>query len=552
MNASMESHCIPFHEIPHTTNLFSTFLEDFRRVADYYAHPPTIEGIAEASREVRLDPVVRSAVVEVLREQNSRFSPGGKLDAETARNLDRLAAGAVAIVTGQQVGLFSGRAFSIYKALSIIRCAEEMSRRGTEAVPVYWMATEDHDLAEVNHAFWNTRDGLVRLELPIGEEDKGRPTGEVVLGEGIEAIVATAVSGLAGEFAGEIGAALRESYTPSETYASAFGKLMSRLLAGRGLIFTDPLDARFHRVAGAILERAVRESEPLRDALLERSRELEAAGFHAQVKVTPETTLLFARSAGRREAVRGRNGGFVIGERELSAGALLKAIEIEPELFSPSALLRPIVQDTLLPTAAYLGGPAEIAYLAQAQVVYKRLLGRMPAVLPRASFSIVEPPIARLMSQYELSVADIVAGSQHLRSRMEQKSLPQTLAARFDATETTLRELLKSCEDPLAKLDSTLVEALHATEAKMLHQLTQLKGKVARAEGFRSGVIARHERALGDSLWPNGGLQERSLCLLPFLAMRGRGLLDDLENLAQIPDSTGSVDCAHGHRVVIP
>ena len=550
MTSSMESHCIPFREIPQTTKLFSTFLDDFSRVAGYYAHPSIAEGIAAAAREVRIDGAVRRGVVEVLREQNSRLGANGKLDAAAARSLDRLAAGAVAIVTGQQVGLFSGPALSFYKALSIGRCAEEMAQRGTEAVPVFWLATEDHDLAEVNHSFWSTRSGLVRHDLPIREEQAGRSAGEVVFGDEIQPLVNAAVETLEGPGGEEIARALRESYTPGETYGSAFGKLMARLLAGRGIIFMDPLDVRLHQLAAPVFLRAVKDSDSLHDALLARSQELASAGFHAQVKVANDATPLCCNVDGRRQPVRSRDGGFVVGNVEISRSQALEAIEKRPEDFSPAALLRPIVQDTLLPTAAYIGGPAEIAYLAQAQVIYKQFIGRMPAILPRASFTIVEPPIARFLSQYDLSISDILAGPQHLRAKMERKSLPATLSSRFDESEAAIRAMLKAYEEPLSRLDPTLLDALRGSEQKILHQIGQLKGKVARAEALRSGVLDRHERILLDSLYPHHALQERSLCLLPFLASQGLGLLDDLVRLADIPPSGSASSCAHGHQIV--
>src|ERR1700691_1942396 len=183
MTGLMESHCIPFRVIPHTTKLFATFLEDFSRVSSYYAHAPTSAGIEAAAREVPAAAAMRRSVVEILREQNRRFAPGNKLDSATTKNLDRLASGAVAIVTGQQGGLFSGPVFSLYKALSTIRCAEQTTARGIDAVPIFWLATEDHDLAEVNHTFWNTRNGLARYELPAKGEDTGRHVGEGVLGD---------------------------------------------------------------------------------------------------------------------------------------------------------------------------------------------------------------------------------------------------------------------------------------------------------------------------------------------------------------------------------
>jgi bacillithiol synthase len=550
MTSQMESHCISFREIPHTTKLFSSFLEDFNEVSRYYAHPPTAAGIDAAAREVRLDPGVRKAVVEVLREQNARFAPGNEIDSATARNLDRLAAGAVAIVTGQQVGLFSGTAYTFYKAISAVRVAEETTRRGIDAVPVFWLATEDHDLAEVNHATWVTRNGLARYDLPARDADAGKRVGEIPLGEAVQALVAAAAQTLQGPGAEDVSRTLHESYAPNETYGSAYGKLLARLLAGRGIIFIDPLDVRLHRIVASVFLRALDEAGALTDALLARSKELESAGFHAQVKVTRETTLLFHNIDGRREPLRSRNGKLFAGDTELSREQIAATIDLQPDLITPNALLRPVMQDSLLPTAAYIGGPAEVAYLAQSQLVYAKILGRMPAVLPRASFTIVEQPIARFLSQYGLDMRDFLHGSQHVRTQMEQKALPDVLVARFDKGEEEISALLKSYREPLGRLDATLLEALEVAERKMLYQFSQLKAKVARAENFRSGVLDRHEKILLDALYPNGELQERTLSALPFIAAYGPAFLDDLAALASVAGAESARSCVYQHHVL--
>ncbi|MDE3169365.1 MAG: bacillithiol biosynthesis cysteine-adding enzyme BshC [Acidobacteriota bacterium] len=550
MTASMELQAVPFREIPHTTELFAAFLGDFSRVREFYSHPPDFSGIEAAAREVRLDPEVRRSVAEILRDQNRNFAPGNRLDPATSKNLDRLAAGAVAIVTGQQAGLFSGPAYTFYKALSAARCAEDLTRRGIDAVPVFWIATEDHDLAEVNHSFWNTRHGLARFELPPREEDAGRRVGEVPLGDAVQSLVSDATKTLDGVCADFVSAALRECYEPRETYGSAFGKLMSRLLAGLGVIFLDALDARLHRLAAPLFVRAVAESAGLRDALFARSRDLESAGFHAQVKVTRESTLLFVAVNGRREPVRARNASFFAGDAEYSPSQLASAIEKTPEAFSPNALLRPIVQDSLLPTAASIGGPAEIAYFAQSRVLYDRFLGRMPAIVPRSSFTFVEPPIARFLGMYGLAIQDLFAGLQHVRAEMEKKSLPGGLTARFDDAERALRQLLSQFKSPIEDLDATLGGALQSTQEKMLHQLNQLRGKVGRAENFRTGVLDRHRQILFDALYPAGSLQERSLSFLPLLAAYGHELIDRIMRLGVASESGAERLTAREHRIV--
>lgn len=534
MTSSMESHCLALRELPHTTKIFSTFIDDFPRVKRYYGHPPTEAGVLAAAKEVKLAPEIRRAMMEVLREQNQRFSSGTVLDAATARNLDRLAAGAVAIVSGQQVGLFSGPAYSIYKAISALRWADAITDRGADAVPIFWLATEDHDLAEVNHSDWNTRGGLAHYELPLREQDEGKRVGEVTLGDGIKALVEKAAESLEGSYSEEIATALRESYTASDSYGSAFGKLMARLLAGRGIIFIDPLDARLHRLAAGVYRRALDEADSLRDALLTRSKELDRGGYHAQVKVTRETTLLFYNVEGRRQPLRRHNGKFSAGKASFSPEELRAAIETSPEAFTANVLLRPVIQDSILPTAAYIGGPAEIAYMAQAQVAYQALLGRMPAILPRAGFTLVEQSIARLLKKYELDVCDVIHGRQRLRAHMEQKSLPRALARRFDADEKALRRMLKAYRKPVERLDRTLAGALDASERKMLHQFLKLRRKAGRAENFRTGVLDRHERMLRDALYPHRDLQERTLCALPFIASFGAEIFDELARAADL------------------
>lgn len=547
----MKSICIPFSEIPQTTRFFETYLSDFNQLANYYSQPPNENGIAAAAREVKLSGDTRRQVVDILRDQNSRFNSDGKLDDKSERNLDRLAGGAAAIVTGQQVGLFSGPALTIYKALSAIRCADEMMRHGIDAVPIFWLATTDHDLAEVNETFWSTRTGLARYELKTDPAAEGKCVGQIPLGNSIEATVQAAAQTLDGLAAEEVGQVLRESYAPGETYGSAFGKLLARLLAGRGILLLDPQDAKFDRLSTPVFHAAIEASDDLRASLLERSRALEEAGYHAQVKVTDGSTLLFCSVEGRREPLHvQKDGSFSAGSLRLSKTELLSTLEKTPEAFTASALLRPVVQDTILPTAALIGGPAEIAYLAQSQVVYAKLLGRMPAVLPRASFTIVEQPIARFLDQYGLDIRDAFGGRQHMRAKMEQKALPDDLTKKFDRDEESLRRIVRGYREPLERLDATLLGSVETTEEKIAGVLLKLKEKVGRAENFRSGVIDRHEKILLDSLYVNHELQERHLSLLPHLAAHGPQLLDDLLRIMPPPGTSSASECAGQHHVL--
>ena len=524
----MECHCISPEKLPGTTRLYSSFLSDFSSVSQFYVHPPSMAGVDQAARQLRVDDSVRRTVVDVLRNQNSVL--GG--DNATAHNLDRLRDGAVAVVTGQQVGLFGGPAFSVYKALTAIHVARELTERGVNAVPVFWLATEDHDLAEVDHLFFPKRGGFERFELhPSGLPD--RRVGDVHLGEAAREVAAQAAALLEGHCAEQIGEWLTASYAPEERFGSSFGKLMTRILGGRGLIFLDPMSAELHRLAASVMLNAVKEHKSLASELVARSEALERAGLHAQVKVSAQSTLVFRVVDGQRLPLRPSNGGLAAGNKEESFDATLKAVEERPEEFSPSALLRPVIQDTLLPTVAYIAGPAEAAYHAQTSLLYQRLLGRAPAILPRASFTLVTSHVANLLKKYNLDAREVLEGRHKLRARLEAEALPEALSSRFDAGEQSIKELLESLRGPLGKLDQTLAGALDTVSEKILYQFNGLRAKAGRAEGFRTGVINTHENEIASLLFPNNAPQERSFGLLTFLASEGAELLDRMDRFIQ-------------------
>ena len=544
MSVPMELDCLTPESLPHVTRLYSDFLS-WRtkrtpppKLIGLYGQRPDLSGIKSAISSLSRGPAaypkeMRAAVTGILRDQNAGFG-GGRLSVEVARNLDRLAGKAVAVVTGQQVGLFGGPAYTFYKALSALRIVEQLRKSGIEAVPIFWMASEDHDLAEINHVSWPTANGEERLEWTGDNALEGRSVGNIKLGDAITPLLRRAEEALSGSDSGEIEHILTSAYQPGATFGSAFARMMSALFAKRGLVLLDPLDVRLHRLSAPLLIRAVNEQSELGAALLEQNKRLEKLGYHSQVKVTDRSTLLFATVEKKRVALLKRNSGFVAGSREFSPPELLSEIESHSESFSPNALLRPVMQDTLLPTAAYIGGPAEIAYFAQNRLLYDRLLGRMPAILPRASFTIVEPLVQRLLARYNLSVEDIFLGRQSLRAKMERQNLPRGLAGRFSAEEKKLAKMLEALRNPIGKLDFTLVGALETAQRKMLHQFGKLRAKCGRAEEFRSGVLGRHEQSIRQVLYPQNGLQERSLNLLPFLARNGMQLLDSIEKRSGI------------------
>jgi bacillithiol biosynthesis cysteine-adding enzyme BshC len=494
-----------------------------------------MQAVKKAARSLDYPRERRAEVARILGEQNAAFGAGEA----TRKNLERFSKGAAAVVSGQQVGLFSGPAYAIYKAVTAIQIAHELTRAGVDAVPVFWMATEDHDLDEVRSSTWFHEGKLKRFELP-GNGDAGLPVGRIELGAQVQEM-ADEAAGILTAAGGEFVAAIfRESFGARETYGSAFGKLFARLFAEQGLILLDPLDERLHRVAAEVLRKAVEEREGLNEALLARGKELDKAGFAAQVKVTARSTLIFGIGQGTHGGMRGgtrlpitANGEkFVGGEQTWTKEELIRAVEAGPEKFSPNALLRPVVQDYLLPTAAYIAGPAEIAYYAQAEVIYKKLLGHMPVILPRAGYTILDAKAEKLLRRYGLKVEDVWRGSQEVRSKMETASVPPALGKNFDKTVKESQRMLAQLKKQIVRLDPTLGGAVETAQKKMAFQLEKLKRKAGKAQALKAGLIAAHQEYLESLLYPHKLLQSRELCFLPFLASWGMGGLKELQKLS--------------------
>ncbi len=542
----VKSQCLPFQQIPHSTRLFLDYLSYTPVVRGMYPRSPIFsEWVRDEAGHVPYAEARRAKVSDILERQNRKWGASTK----TLANIERLRRGALTAVTGQQVGLFGGPLFSIFKALTAVKLSEEATAAGVECVPVFWLATEDHDLAEVNHVALLGEQGAPERFAAEANVFDGRavddaPVGTVKFGPEISAVVERAAA-LLGD--SEVGAWLREAYRPGESLGSAFGLLFAKLFAEWGVILLDPADKDFHELAKPLFQLAVKRAGELDEALLARGKAIEAAGYHQQVKVTAASTLLFEVKKGARTVVRrrghGENGGeFAVGEEKVSAEELIERIEKAPENFNPNALFRPVVQDYLLPTLVYTGGAAEVAYFAQAAVVYEKMLGRVTPILPRFSATLVEPKPERLLARYELSLPDVLLGPDKVREAIAARSLPADLQERFEEAYTSVETSMTALRESIGKLDSTLVDTAESARENMAQQIKRLQARVSRAESLRDEVISRHADALNHALFPNKSLQEREVAGVSFVARYGVELLANLYQQIH-------TDC-HDHQVI--
>jgi bacillithiol biosynthesis cysteine-adding enzyme BshC len=521
----MDPACIRHTDLPGTTRLFADFSYHFDRVAQFYRHDPhNPESLHAAAAEVEYPDERRAAMVKALRAQNGASNGASE-------SLERFQEpGTVAIVTGQQVGLFSGPAYTIYKAITAARVARESSARGIPAVPVFWLATEDHDFDEVNHVW--TFDGAhqpLKLSANAPSELNGRqrPVGGIAIDQPPVDQLAESLKGF--PHGDEVAAMVRDAYPSGATMGQGFRALLKHLLAKLDLIFLDPLDPAVRKIGAPIIRRALEAAPELKTRLVERSQELEAAGYHAQVHLDEKTSLFFLLENGGRVPLRRKDFEF----RDLSD----RAAEI-----SPNALLRPVVQDYLLPTAAYIGGPAELAYLAQSQVIYDRLLGRMPVAMARSSFTLLEPHAAKLIERFGMNVTQAFTDEGSLQAQIAHVLAPESVKSAFTSAAAGLESGIAKLRAELERFDPTLAASLDKSGAKILYQIEKTRRKIERE------TLRRDQRASGDAhyltslLFPERHLQERFYTILPFLARHGVDLIDRLYDAA-------AIDCPD-HRVL--
>ena len=508
-------------ELPGIRPLFADLLYSYPRVGQFYHHPPSLEAAQSAASAIELGARHRQGLVDELARQNRDG------DASTQSSLDRLARpGTVVVATGQQVGLLGGPVFTLYKALTAVRCAEELTRRGTPATPVFWLATEDHDLAEVNHAWaYSPTNGPQRIEArTTGAHSAAVGTFDIV-DAGLAEFEACC-EGL--PYAAEAVAFARSAYADGTGFGEGFRTLYSKLLEGTGILFLCPLAAGIRQLAVPVLRNAIERAPELADALIRRGGGLKSAGYHEQVYFQESTSLLMLFESAERIALKRKNSSFLSHSRVYSSDDLVARLENSPLDVSPSALLRPVMQDFLLPTAALIAGPSEAAYLAQSSVLYDKLLNRMPAVLPRATFSVVDSTVRKLLEKYSLTATECLVPRREFDSAISNSLVPSSLREKLGANRAEIEGGLQEIESALLEFDPTLAASFGRSRKKIDYQLEKSNGKVAREALRRATTAQRHAATLADWIYPNENLQERVYCVLSLVAKFGPQFVDEV------------------------
>lgn len=493
--------------------------------------------MAEHFKEIRLRyHTRREEVAAVLRRLHARLGAS----AATLENLDRLAQpNTFVVIGGQQPGLLTGPLYTVYKAISIIKLAEDLRRQFPyEFVPLFWNASDDHDWAEVNHAYLVDGNGqLQRLEYPLDSQFEGSSVGEIPLDRGALTVIQRLSEVLADQgFAQEVEALLLETAEVSSTFGEWFSRLMLILFHRFGLIVVEPGLPDLKRLAIPLFEQAL--EAPLVPSQLanEAGEALEERGYQRQIHKDPTLCSFFIRENGRREPVRYGRGAFRVGSQTYTKAELKCILHDSPERFSPNALLRPVMSEFLFPTAAFIGGAGELNYFAQTRRIYEYFDVPMPVPHLRLGCTLIDPSTTRILEKYKIPP---------LTLRDPDRTLTEWIRARADIASPRLWQGLREqvyrpfvdLKGAVRAIDPTLETSLEGTLNYMMCRVGKFERKLVRHLKKAEHLTATQLKRAAEALFPERGLQERTVNSLSYLSRYGMDLIDTL--VQAVPESYG-------------
>lgn len=500
----------------------------YSQLARFYAGDPAApEAWREVIARAQAHPRERGRMVAILQAQLQARQAPEQARAAAAKLADPRT---VAIVTGQQAGLFGGPLYTLMKGLTAAKLAAEIEAQyGVPCVTVFWNHAEDHDWEEVASAYVLDDQLQPRRLTVAGVEGDGHvPVGQVRLTEDIVRVLDELQAVLPRtEFTAEVVGQLRQCYRPAAGMADAFGQFLDVLLGPLGVVVFDGSDPAAKPLAAPLFQRVLDHPGHTSRLAAEAGDALVAAGYHAQVVPQEGTTALFSMVGGRTP-IRHRDGVFAIGEQPVDAATLHADAAAHPEHFSPNVLLRAVVQDTLLPTIAYVAGPSELAYLGQLKDVYAFHETPMPLIVPRATGTILDSASLRFLSRTGLELRSLQAQDEHVLNRLLEAQLPPGLEQALHDLEHAVDERIATLLAAVPALDPTLEGAVKSTQGRIAHEVQGLHGKVIHAAKRRHDTLRRQFAHAQHLAFPTGHPQERVVCLAWYLNRFGPALVPRL------------------------
>ena len=527
---------IPTNKLPNISSLVYDYFYEYDKVSEFFAGNFRDQAAYSLQAEkVRSRDLPRERLAALLKEQNLSYGCG----AQTVGNINKFIQDeACAVVTGQQVGLFSGPLYTILKALTAIKLAESLNQNSHGCfVPVFWLASNDHDFAEINHIILLDKENRIEnIKYQEHSASLKTPVSKVVL----SAEISNCIQHLKdlthdSEFKPEILSQLGTAYQAGRSFVEAFAQWMTRLFKSHGLIFIDAAHPGLKDLGKDVFYTEIAQNSPSTQCALETSRKLTQKNYSTQVQLHEGILNLFL-AEDERSSIQFKNDDYSIKGRPqtLRKDELLQLLEKQPHKFSPNVLLRPLYQDTLLPTVAYVGGLSEIAYFAQMKEVYERFNLPMPIIYPRKSLTLIEKKVDKALKTYSLKVQDIWQSADAKINEIAKEKIPQSLDKAFQTTASHLDKYMTDIKQETLAFEPTLGKSVDLTMGKIYHQISLLEKKILKASKKKNIIITQRIHLAKNSLYPIQHLQERVFNITPFLIKYGYGLMERLYQAVDI------------------
>jgi len=530
-------------QFPEKNRLFGAYLEKSASIRPFYDRIPG-DPLTDLLLQLSRRSYPRDALVSMLKTQNQ----GWGAESATLDNIERLKnSHTLAVVTGQQAGVFGGPLYTIFKVMTAIQQSIFLNNQFPDYhfVPIFWMEVDDSDFDEIHHIqYIDKHNRLQRLELPEPESEQGKPIFLRTLPPEItDWFHRIRDDFFDTEFKSDVLNHYARCYTPGRPYTDALACLLLSLFSSHGLIVLNPTAPEIKQLGRPFFETLLHGGQELITALQERNRQLQQAGFDPQVHINPrQTFLFFIDEDGRRVRIDREDARTLLfkypeGYRPAPREQVLELLEKHPERFTTNVVSRPLFQDRLLPTIIYIAGPAEVAYFAQLHSIYQQLNIPMPVIHPRHRFTLVESKIQKILQKYQLDYPTIFE-KQHqiLKEWLQREANAQPVIQTFLEIQQHVDRQLKTFLPALEAFDPTLIKALQHTRASIQSNLNKFQQKLERSLQNRHQTLTRQLEKMLLHFFPQHAPQERVLNMIYFQIKYGWQFPDQL--LERMPADT--------------
>ena len=516
------------------SKLYQDYLQGNEAISSFFRFPYHKRfDWTEIINQVRLKNHQRQHLAEILSTINKKMEND---QPSVIQNIEKIKEqNTFCVLTGQQTSIFLGPLYTIHKALTAIGLCEFLKQKYPDChfVPIFWCSADDHDFFEISRTNYISDDNAVKELIYETEDSELKPVYELPLPSNIRSLVDHLVTRNDQlSFSEPIKHLLIESLEKSENLSEWFIRLMGKLFGKFGLGLAPSHLPEFRQIAGTVYQAEINDPGYTSQLINESGLKLIQLGYHAQVQREANALNVYYHHDSRRYRMLCQNEKFVIDRTNtvFSKTEIANLIKASPELFSPGVVLRPLIQDLIFPTIAYIAGPGEIAYFSQMKGLYERFNQIMPVIYPRISLTMFEPKIKRLVDKFHLDLNAIIDQYDSLVETIMKDTFPETFDNEFQTARNNINQVLGDLSASLTHLEDGTQQYAKSVFGKIDFQLNQVYEKIFQEHKKKNKIVRQQIDMVKNHLYPNKKLQERVYTIFNYLPQFGFEMIDELYN----------------------